>query len=104
MKMMMKSKNDIEWEPVSDVSDLIGRVVEMEAEGTTLAQLAAGLGKGARVTEADRLLRLCGSSYAEFLGRGFAFEDLGEVLKAVFDALGFTARPSASKERTERRS
>jgi len=100
----MRSKTDIEWEPVTDISELIGRVVEMESEGTTLSQLAAGLGKGARIAEADRLLRLCGSSYAEFLNRGFAYEDLGEVLKAVFDSLGFTARESPSPKRTARRS
>ena len=100
----MKSSTGSEWDPVPDVSALVGRVVEMEAEGTSLPQLAASLGKGGRITEADRLLRLCGTTYADFLAMGFACDDIGEVAKAVFDTLGFTARPRASRKPTAEKS
>ncbi len=96
----MRSPKGVEWEPAPDPAELIGRVMEMEKDGTTLSQLVATMGRGNRLSDADRLLRLCGSSYPEFVNRGFGFDDIVEVIECVYRAVGFTVRPRASPRST----
>lgn len=101
----MISSTGVEWEPVEDRAELVARVMEMEAQdGRSITQLVGDMGRGSRISDADRLLKLCGSSYAEFLGKGFAFDDLVAVVEAVYSAVGFTARRKASPGATGRRS
>ncbi len=94
------SSTGVEWDPAPDPAELIGRVMEMEEQGTTLSQLVASMGRGNRLSDADRFLRLCGSSYPEFVNRGFGFDDIVEVIECIYRAVGFTVRPRASPATT----
>ena len=94
-----------EWDPCPDRAALVAAVMEMEEqEGRSLVQLVGSMSRESRIGDADRLLRLCGSSYADFLDRGFGFDDLVQVVEEVYKAAGFTVRLKASPGRTGRRS
>lgn len=98
---MMKSETGKEWEPCPDRAEIIARIVEMERRGETLAGAVDALAKGGqRITDADRILAVCGTDYAGFLDMGFRYEDLVKVVEAVYEAVGFTARRKASPRRT----
>ncbi len=93
----MISDSGVEWDPCPDRAEVMRRLVELEKGGATLFGLVdAAVKGGQRVTDADALLALCGTTYAEFVGMGFRYEDLVHVIQAVYDAVGFTARRKAS--------
>ena len=96
----MKSSTGTEWEPVGTPAETVQRLIDLEAQGETLASLVAGL-QTAPATSADRILRaMCGIGYAEFVSMGFDFEDVVTVVTEVYKAVGFTARPRASRKPT----
>jgi hypothetical protein len=96
----MRSSTGKEWEPVGSPAETVQRLLDLEAQGQTLAGLVAGL-QTAPATSADQILRaMCGVTYADFVQMGFTFEDVVEVVTEIYRAVGFTARPRASRKRT----
>ena len=96
----MRSETGTEWEPVGSPAETIQRLLDLEAQGQTLAGLVAGL-QTAPATSADQILRaMCGIGYADFVAMGFNFEDVVEVVTEIYRAVGFTARPRASRKPT----
>ena len=96
----MKSDTGTEWEPVGTPAETVQRLIDLEAQGETLASLVAGL-QTAPATSADRILRaMCGIGYAEFVSMGFTFEDVVTVVTEIYKAVGFTARSRASRKPT----
>lgn len=96
----MKSSTGKEWEPSTAPAETVRRLIDLEAQGQTLAGLVAGL-QTAPATSADQILRaMCGIGYADFVAMGFNFEDVVEVVTEIYRAVGFTARPRASRKPT----
>jgi hypothetical protein len=96
----MKSSTGKEWEPNAAPAETVRRLLDLEAQGETLSSVIAGL-RTKPATSADRILRaFCDIGYADFVEMGFDMEDMVEVVAKIQMALGFTARPRASRKPT----
>lgn len=73
----------------------IERIIEMEQVDPSWSLMSAlsSLSSG-RVTDADTVLRMVGTTYAEFVADGFTYLDVGKVLQGILAETGFTM-PSA---------
>ena len=87
----------------------IVQLIEAEMKDPKLALLRdyRDIARTGRLSIADRLCRAFGTTYVEFVGEGFTFNDLLTIVGEVLEGLGFSERsatrsdlpaPSASEQ------
>lgn len=72
----------------------IVQLIEAEMKDPKLAILRdyRDIARTGRLSIADRLCRAFGTTYAEFVGEGFTFNDLLTIVGEVLEGLGFSER------------
>ncbi len=81
------TRNGVEHEFTLDFDELL----QLEAEDPefSVVSLMQSLGERFRLTTADRITRLFGMSYRDFIEAGFTVDDLVKIYEAVLSDLGF---------------
>lgn len=73
-----------------EVSISLERIIELEAQDPewSVLSLVSAL-SSMRATDADRALRLVGTSYAEVVEHGFGYLDVGWIMQCALMEVGF---------------